>query len=148
MEHHILVSRKKVLVYSKRDTEGNIRYYLYPSGEEIKETNFDCSYETKSSCAGNIYSGYIHGYCFLPVAGLRDLFKEEFKRNMSLYGYFIPVEEYLGTSDNTPLLIIQALLNLKNITKRNLIHLSFDKEEAKEQLKSIGCIQTTKVKTI
>ena len=138
IEHRIFVSSRKVLVYGIEEN-GQMKYYLYPSGIEVKETNFDCSYKTESSCFGSIYSSFICGEAPIPVGGIRQMAKEKFKKDTSLVGYFIPVSDYLGVSDRMPIELVHALVRLSNLRKnKKAFPLSFDREEALKQLRGIG----------
>ena len=72
IRHHIIVSPKKVLIYSKVDENGNIKYYNYENGEEVKESSYQSSFDTKSSPFRSVYCGYINGLFGLPIPGIRE----------------------------------------------------------------------------
>lgn len=130
VQHTIIASRKKVLIYTKTDEKGIERYYLYPSQEEIKIADYDCSYETQSASGIDAY------HQFPDLKWVKSVDPAAMK-HMTYYGYLIPAEEYLNVSKDTSLLVMRALLNLINLTKGSDITLSSSEVEAAKQLEKI-----------
>ncbi len=115
IDHTIYISKNKILVYGVTDDYGNTAFYLYPSGEMVTESNEEFSYSTEAFCGWTIY--------------YPDTIKE------SKVGYFIPIEEYFGLSNEvTSPVLANILLRLANLGKRGNIQLSTNREEAKEQI--------------
>lgn len=149
VDHNIIVSKKKILVYSSRDENGELKFYEYPSDKEVKETSFSSSYSTESNSMANLYCMCINSGYPMPIESIRKSIIEEFKRKSNLVGYFIPIEEYFKTSHTiTSPTIAETLINLVNLKKRGNIRLSMNIEEAKEQLKKIGYNIDIKTKKI
>lgn len=148
IDHHIIVSRKKYLIYSTMDDEGNIKYYDYATGEEVDESSFTSSFSTTSSAMDNLYCWGVSGYP-IPIDGIRKKIIDRFKKQSRLVGYFIPFEEYFGLeSKMTSPRLALALIKLSNITKRGYVKLSMDETKAKEQLQKIGCIRESSTKKL
>ena len=144
VRHTIFISPKRVLLYSKTDADGNIKYYRYKTGEEVSETSYNSSFYTQSSPMKNLYSGYIHGFTNLPITELRQLCDKMYENKTKAVGYFIPFSEFMedkfGTSfDSCSPRVASKLVTLANLTTNGKkIILSQDKEIAEEQLQDIG----------
>ena len=137
IDHEIVVSQRKVLIYSVTDENGVTRYYRYPSKEEVTETIFESSYSTESSSTENLYCWYIAG-APIPFSNLRERFNERYRQNTSLVGYFVPIEEFLNLPfDVTSPFVASTLLKLINVNRKGYVVLSMDPAEAKKQIEEI-----------
>ena len=151
IEHRVIISPKKKLVYSRIDEDGKERFYDYTTSEEVVESTYDTSFETRSSAYNSVYCTYINGLAPLGIAGLREQMKERFYAKQKCVGYFIPftqyVQEKLGidVSSLTPA-YADKLIRLLNVGSGKAFMLSFDSEEAKKQLEKIGYHSKTKKK--
>lgn len=151
VEHRIIISPKRKIVYSKVDEDGVERFYDYKTREEVIESTYESSFETTSSPWHNLYCTYTNGIMPLPIPGLREQIKERFYAKQKCVGYFIPfaqyVQEKLGVdvSSLSPAMA-DKLLRLMNVGTGKAFMLSFDAEEAKTQLEKIGYHRETKKK--
>lgn len=151
IEHRVFVTPKKVLVYSKVDEDGNIKYYNYKTGEEVKESSYESSFETTSSPLESIYCCYINGLFVLPIPSMRQYCIDKYKQKKKEVGYFIPfgqfMEERFGVSMSsiTPAMA-DKVLKLFNIGAGKTFELSSNPEKAKEQLEVLGYHMQTKKK--
>lgn len=151
VEHRIIISPKKKLIYSKVDEDGKERFYDYKTSEEVVEHTYDTSFETESSPFYSVYCTYINGLAPLPIAGLREQMKERFYAKQKCVGYFIPfaqyVQEKLGIDvSSLPPAYADKLLRLMNIGAGKSFMLSFNADEAKKQIEKIGYRSETKKK--
>ena len=143
IEHTIIVRPKRVLIYSKVDEDGTVRYYNYKTGEEVVEYSYESSFETSSSPLGSLYCGYINRTMPMPISGLREHILARYNARKKEVGYFIPFTEFIqqkfGVSiDSISPILADKLLRLINVGAGKPFALSFDPEVAKEQLESIG----------
>ena len=151
IKHHILVSPKKVLVVSKVDEDGNIKYYNYKTGEEVKEYSYETSFETTSSPLESLYCCYVNGIFALPFKDMRESFNKKHAELRKRVGYFIPFSQYMeerfgvSMSSITPAMA-SKILRLLNIGVGDEFELSSDSEKAKEQLAQLGYHMQTKKK--
>lgn len=151
IEHRIIISPKRKLVYSRIDEDGQERFYDYKTGEEVVESTYGTSFETRSSAFHSVYCTYINGIMPLPIPGLREQMVERFYAKQKCVGYFIPftqyVQEKLGidVSSLSPA-YADKLIRLLNVGSGKAFMLSFDDEEAKKQLEKIGYHSKTKKK--
>lgn len=151
IKHHVFVTPKKVLVYSKVDENGNIKYYNYKTGEEVKECSYESSFETTSSPLESIYCCYINRLFVLPIPSMRQYCNEKYEQKKKEVGYFIPfsqfMEERFGVSMSsiTPAMA-DKVLKLLNIGAGKPFELSSNQEKAKEQLEVLGYHMQTKKK--
>lgn len=151
VEHRIIISPKKKLVYSKIDEDGVERFYDYKTSEEVVESTYDSSFETESSPFYNIYCTYVNGLAPLPIAELRDMVRGRLQAKQKAIGYFIPFTQYvreklgIDVSSLSPAMA-NKLLRVMNISAGKAFMLSFDSEKAKVQLEKIGYRSETKKK--
>ena len=151
IEHRVIINPRKKLVYSRIDDDGIERFYDYKTSEEVVESTYDTSFETRSSAFHSVYCTYINGIRPLPIPGLREEMKERFYAKQKCVGYFIPftqyVQEKLGidVSSLSPA-YADKLIRLLNIGSGKAFMLSFDVEEAKKQLEKLGYRNETKKK--
>lgn len=143
VRHTIFVNPKRVLIYSKTDTDGTIRYYNFKTGEEVTEKSFKSSFYTTSSPTTSLYCAHVHGLFKIPFGDMRKEFDDKFTERTKAIGYFIPFDEYmenkLGISIKRPsLLLASKLVSLTNIGCGITFPLSQSEEKAREQLASIG----------
>ena len=141
LENTFVVSTRKVLVYSSVDEEGTVRYYLYPSNKEVYLEPRTCSYTTHSSPMDSLYYGYTSRRFNGGVRSINEKILDMHQRQMSEIGFLIPAEEFFNVEkiDNVPLAYALLLLhNTKSILSKRYIALSFDPEEAKEQMRRLG----------
>lgn len=143
VEHRIIISPKKRLIYSKIDADGVERFYDYKTSEEVKESTYESSFETNSSPWKSVYCTYINGIMPLPISSLREEMLAVHRAKQKNVGYFIPfidyVREKLGmdVSGLSPAMA-DKLLRLMNVGAFKGFMLSFDSEKAAEQLNKIG----------
>lgn len=142
IEHNVIVSPKKVLVYSKVDQDGNVKYYNYETGEEVKESSYESSFETNSSPLASIYCCYINGLFALPIPSMREHCIARYEAKKKEVGYFIPFSQYMeerfGISvDSMPPSVAHKVLRVLNIGCGKGFKLSFDKEIARRQLEEM-----------
>lgn len=120
MSYSFFISPKKTLVYSRTDENGETKFYLYDTDEEIYEPwYYPCSFTDFDSAYGTyVSSGSQYGY-----------------------GYLIPVEEYFDIPTDTHPFFVKALLNLDNMlkkaNKKSNFFLSTDEKEARSQLATL-----------
>ncbi len=151
LEHRIIVTPKKKLVYSKIDEDGVERFYDYDTSEEVEEFTYESSFETGSSAFHSLYSGYIGGYFPMPIRGLREDMKQRFYAKQKCLGYFIPFTEYvqdklgIDVSSLSPAMA-RKLLRLLNVGIKKSFMLSMDEEVAAKQLEKIGYHKKSKKK--
>lgn len=151
LEHRIIISPKRKLVYSKVDENGVERFYDYKTSEEVVESTYETSFETRSSAFHSVYCGYINGIMPLGIASLREEMLERHRAKQKCVGYFIPftqyVQEKLGidVSSLSPAMA-DKLIRILNVGFGKAFMLSFDSEEAKKQLEKIGYHSKTKKK--
>lgn len=151
IEHRIIISPKRKLVYSKITEDGEERFYDYTTSEEVVESTYETSFETRSSAFHSVYCTYINGLAPLGITGLREEMLARFHAKQKCVGYFIPftqyVQEKLGidVSSLSPSMA-NKLLRLMNVGAGKAFMLSFNAEEAKIQLKKIGYHSETKKK--
>lgn len=143
VRHTIFINPKRVLIYSKTDEEGNVRYYNYQTSEEVDEKCFTSSFYTASSPMRSLYCHFVYGMWLIPFDDMREGFKRKFVQRTKDVGYFIPFDEYmeckLGISlKHPPLLLASKLVDLTNIGAGKEFPLSQDEKEASEQLAGIG----------
>jgi hypothetical protein len=151
VEHRLIISPKKRLIYSKIDANGVERFYDYMTSEEVKEFTHDTSFETTSSPWKSVYCTYINGIMPLPIPSLRNEMLAAHRAKQKVVGYFIPFTDYISEKlgiDASSLSPSYAhkLLRLMNIGAGRAFMLSFDSEEAKVQLEKIGYHSKTKKK--
>lgn len=151
VKHAVFISQKKVLIFSKTDENGVVRYYNYKTGEEVQENSYECSFETQSSPLESLYCCYINGLFALPFPSMREEFNKKYAQKRKEVGYFIPfsqyMEEHYGVSmKSIPPVLADKVLSLLNIGARYQILLSEDSNEAKEQLEKLGYHMQTKKK--
>lgn len=143
IEHHVLVKPKRILIYSKVDEDGNVRYYDYKTSEEVVESSYHSSFTTKSSPMQSLYSSYINRIMPMPISEIREQIIARYNTKIREVGYFVPfadfVQEKLGVRIETisPLLA-DKLLRLINVGVGKTFLLSFDPEVASQQLDKIG----------
>ena len=143
VRHTIVVTPKRVLIYSSTDEDGNVKYYNYKTGEEVEEKSFKSSFYTNSSSTTSLYSGYIHGIFPLPIPSMRESFLRLHERKLKEVGYFIPFNEYmedkLGFScSSISLELASSLVRLTNVGSGRPFELSTSTDTAKMQLEKIG----------
>lgn len=151
VQHAVFVSQKKVLIFSKVDENGVVRYYNYKTGEEVQENSYECSFETQSSPLESLYCCYINGLFALPIPSMREEFNRRYDELRKQVGYFIPfsqyMEEHYGVSmSSIPPVLADKVLRLLNIGARYQILLSEDPDKAKEQLERLGYHKDTQTK--
>ena len=143
IRHHIIVTPKMSLVYSKVDQEGNIKYYRYSNDEEVVESSYESSYDSTSNPILSLYSGYINGWFALPIKSMREGFDEMYKKKRKEVGYFIPFSQYMeerfgvSMSSITPAMA-DKVLKLLSIGAGKSFELSPNPNKAKEQLEKLG----------
>ena len=143
IEHRIIISPRKKLIYSKIDENGTERFYDYKTGEEVVESTYESSFETRSSAFYSVYCTYINGIMPLPIPGLREEMKERFYAKQKCVGYFIPFSQYvqeklgIDVSSLSPA-YADKLIRLLNVGSGKAFMLSMNPEEAKVQLEKIG----------
>ena len=143
IEHTIIVRPKRVLIYSKVDEDGSVRYYNYKIGEEVVEYSYESSYKTNSSPLGSLYCGYINRIIPMPIPGIREHILARYNAKRKEVGYFIPFTDFIQQKfgvniDSISPAVADKLLRLINVGAGKPFALSFDTEIAKEQLESIG----------
>ena len=151
IEHRIIVNPKKKLVYSKVDEDGVERFYDYKTSNEVVESTYEASFETKSSPFHSVYCTYINGLAPLPIPGLREDMISRFRQKQRCVGYFIPftefVQEKLGLSlDSITPALADKIIRLMNVGSGKAFMLSMEPEEAAKQLEKIGYHKKTKKK--
>ena len=151
IEHRIIVSPKKKLVYSKVDEDGVERFYDYKTSNEVVESTYETSFKTKSSPFHSVYCTYINGLAPLPIPGLREEMISRFRQKQRCVGYFIPftefVQEKLGLSlDSITPALADKIIRLMNVGSGKAFMLSMEPEEAAKQLEKIGYHKKTKKK--
>lgn len=151
IEHRIIVSPKKKLVYSKVDEDGVERFYDYKTNNEVVESTYEASFITKSSPFHSVYCTYINGLAPLPIPSLREDMISRFRQKQRCVGYFIPftefVQEKLGLSlDSITPALADKIIRLMNVGSGKAFMLSMEPEEAAKQLEKIGYHKKTKKK--
>ena len=151
IRHHIIVTPKKVLIYSKVDQDGNVKYYRYGTDEEVHESSYECSYDSASSPLLSLYSGYINGWFVLPIKSMREGYNEMYSKKKKEVGYFIPfsqyMEEHYGVSmSSISPAMADKVLKLLNIGSGKSFELSPVPKRAKEQLEKLGYHTSTQTK--
>ena len=140
--HTIFINPKRVLIYSKTDENGNIRYYNYKNHEEVEEKIFESSFYTPSNATTSLYCGYIHRKYPLEIASIRTSFDKILESRLNAVGYFIPFDKYmekkLGVSFDVSPSLASKILQLTNITCGKTFALSKNKNLAVQQLADIG----------
>lgn len=139
MKHHIMVSPKRVLVYSRVNQAGFTRYYLYETGEEIKEQSFKCSFEAVPSYYTRLFCYYMTDKVAFPDNETYNIVRSMYYRYQKTFGYFIPFSEYMekGLGVSMDFLVpemVYKLLNLMNMGVGEPFELSTDPEIARQQL--------------
>ncbi len=139
MRHHIMVSPKRVLVYSQIDPAGFTRYYLYETDEEIRPQNFKCSYEAVPSYFTRLFCYYMNGKVGFPDNETYNTVRSMHYRYQKTFGYFIPFGEYMekGLGISIDFLVpemVHKLLKLMNVGVGEPFELSTDPEIARQQL--------------
>lgn len=143
IEHHIIVSPKRVLIYSKVDDEGTVRYYRYGTDEEVFDKEYPSSFSTTSSPWASLYCGYVNGHCSMPIKGLRDEFKARHDRKSKEVAYFIPFSQYMeekfGISlDSISPAVASKIIRILNVSAGKSFELDRDRSVAREQLAKLG----------
>lgn len=144
--HKLVVFPKKILIYTKLDHKGNIRYYNADTKKEIyirSETTPMYSYETKSSPNLDLLDSCRAGRS-TGIASINKELLEELNSFYNLYDFVIPIEEYLEERlgkkiENISLLKAKLFLKILNPISNKGIVLSTDPETAIMQLEKIGC---------
>lgn len=139
IDHYVVVTSKKKLVYSVTDDRGNKKYYDYKTDKEIKEYKKKASYSTVASPSSTLYHSALSDKCPKGLRGISAELKEYAKRaNVLHYGYLVPFESYMeliiGTpvSDDSPA-VANAIMKMS--PKNRAFVLSFNEKEAADQLK-------------
>ena len=140
IDHHIILTRNKKLVYSSIDEDGTTRYYDYDTDEEVTEYQGKASYSTEAGAYSSLYYMYTQGGYPMPIPGIRaDMEKQAQEEYKAKYGYFVPFTEYLYNRLGIKIKIINpkvARALLRFLPKQDKLVLSLDEEEAHEQLET------------
>ena len=119
VEHNIIVDPKRILV--RKDENGSIVY--------------SSSFESESSCLTSLcLSSW-------PLGSLSHLRKEYYEDKKGEIQFLIPFDEFIKAKLGIEIKQItiaqaQAILKLLNLTEGKPFKLSFDEEEAKEQIET------------
>lgn len=140
IDHHVVVTPEKRLVFSSTGEDGVAKYYDYKTGKEITLYDKTSSYSTKadpvsSICLSNPFASGTVG----PANLLEDLSKLG-NNNGLRYGFVVPFEDYIknkfGKAYNVSNPKVASLLLFAMATNR-ATELSFDPAEAEQQLSSL-----------
>ena len=138
INHHVIVTPKKRLIYSVTDKAGTTKFYDYKTDEEVEFYNKESSYKTTASATSTIY----HIAMEKPsIIGSRkfaeELRKHDEKINKERYAYPIPFEIYTESTIGKAIFCdnpkIASTILLMIPTSKEM-ELSFDSEEVKKQL--------------
>ena len=139
IDHYVVVTSKKKLVYSVTDNRGNKKYYDYKTDKEIREYKKKASYSTAATPSSTLYHSAISDKCPKGLRGISAELKEYAKRtNVLHYGYLVPFESYMELIIGTPVSddsAVAANAIMKMSPKNRAFVLSFNEKEATEQLK-------------
>ena len=135
IEHHIVIDPKRKLI-RKEIENGQEKLIDCKTNKRVYISNFTESFWTESSCTQSVFlSDY-------PLGPLSDNAKKYFERKTSQIQFLIPLDEYIKERlgiEIKELTIKQALfiINLLNLRETKSFTLSFNNEEAKEQIETL-----------
>lgn len=130
LQHNLIVSRKRVLVYSETDENGNTKYYNYKTGKEVKICEHTHNYLTKSNYQISIlsYLSSLHGV---------NLLFPKLSYDYNIVGFLVPFDDFsqekIGINSES-LSVTQKfrLLNFYNLFAGKPFYLKDNIEESEE----------------
>ena len=136
IDHHVIVTSEKRLVYSVTDETGKTRFYDYKTDEEIDFYEEKSSYITDADPLSTLY--HVSKGVRVPLTSLETTIDSYHKKSTSLrYGYPQPFSIYTESILGKPIFcdnpkIASVILNM--LPKNKQFELSFDEEESKKQI--------------
>lgn len=129
--HEIFVNPKKILVYSKNS---RTKFYDFKTGEELRLRNYESSFETESLIEQTLYLSKDPSE--LMTYRREKYFKDKEKEIAFLIPFDMYIESRLGfVPKNISRFSAKSLVTMLNASESKSFVLSFDKEEAIEQIK-------------
>ena len=131
VEHNIIVEPKRILV--RKDENGSI--VDCKTDQKLTVKDYSSSFESESSCLTSLcLSSW-------PLGSLSHLRKEYYEDKKGEIQFLIPFDEFIKAKLGIEIKQItiaqaQTILKLINLTEGKPFKLSFDEEEAKEQIET------------
>ncbi|MBQ4031182.1 MAG: hypothetical protein II625_05455 [Bacilli bacterium] len=129
IEHHILIDPKRMLV--RKDEEGSL--IDCRNDEVVYVQDYSSSFKTNSSPSGSlILSGY-------PLGPLSHLRKEYIRNKTHEVQFLMTLKDYIKQKtgleiERLSLRQAKAIIKMLNLSEGKVFELSFDENEAKEQI--------------
>jgi len=142
IDHHVIFTPEKRLVYRVEDENGVTKYYDYKTKKEISLYDKRASYSTRAGALSTLTLTDPRTTGIIPPHSILEMI-EHYRENANLngirYGFLVPVDDFIkvrfGNLPNISPAAFNILLHI--ISTNKVTELSFNEEEAEEQISSL-----------